>query len=65
MQGKKDVKERDARDAFRNGHPKISRIGGRILEATEIVLRAVLFVVMVLAIELACVGIVYLACRRW
>ena len=65
MQGKKDVKERDARDAFRNRHPKISRIGGRILEATEIVLRAVLFVVIVLAIELAVWGIVSLACGRW
>ena len=27
--------------------------------------RAVLFVVTLLAIELACVGIVYLACERW
>jgi len=64
MRGK-DVKGkmRDAKDAFMNSH--ISRIGGRILEAAEIVMRAVLFVVIVLAIELAVWGIVSLACGRW
>jgi len=56
---------RGERDAMNSRLQEISRIGKRILEATEIVMRAVLFVVIVLAIELACVGIVYLACGRW
>ena len=54
---------RDARDAFRNS--RIRHIGGRILEATEIVMRAVLFVVAILAIELCVVGLCYVACGRW
>jgi len=58
-------KMRGERDAMNSRLQEISRIGKRILEATEIVMRAVLFVVIVLAIELACVGIVYLACGRW
>jgi len=56
---------RGERDVMNSRLQEISRIGKRILEATEIVMRAVLFVVIVLAIELACVGIVYLACERW
>ena len=58
-------KMRGERDVMNSRLQEISRIGKRILEATEIVMRAVLFVVIVLAIELACVGIVYLACERW
>jgi len=53
------------RDAMNSRLQKISRIGGRILEAAEIVMRAVLFVVIVLALELACVGLVYIMCERW
>ena len=55
-------KMRDARDAFMNNH--ISRIGKRILEAAGIVMRAALFVVIVLAIELCIVGLCYVACGR-
>ena len=54
--------KRDARNALRNS--RISRIGKRILEATEIVGRAVLFVLIVLAIELCVVGLCYVACGR-
>ena len=66
MQGKDAKgKMRDARDAFMNSRlQEISRIGGRILEATEIVMRAVLFVVAILAIELAVWGVMYSICGR-
>jgi len=65
MRRKKDVRERDARDAFRNRHPKISRLFGKILETTGIVMRAVFFVVAILAIELCIVGLCYVASGRW
>ena len=65
MQGKRDARER-MREMRRTAvSKKISRIGKRILEATEIVMRAVLFVVIVLAIELAVWGVMYSICRRW
>ena len=65
MQGRemREGKEDAFRNAFRNS--RISRIGGGILEAIEIVLRAVLFVVIVLAIELCVMGLCYVACGRW
>ena len=58
-------KMRGERDVMNSRLQEISRIGGEILEATEIVMRAVLFVVIVLAIELCIVGLCYVACRRW
>ena len=65
MQGKKDARKRmremRGTAVFRN----ISRIGKRILEAARIVMRAVLFVVIVLAIELCIAGLCYVACGRW
>ena len=66
MQGK-DVKGkmRNAKDTFRNSHQKISYLFGKILEAAAIVVRAVLFVVIVLAIELCIAGLCYVACGRW
>ena len=63
MHGKKMRREENARDAFMDS--RINRIGKRILESAEIVMRAVLFVVIVLAIELAVWGMVSLACGRW
>jgi len=62
MQGK-DVKGK-TREAMNRHLQKISRIGGRILEAAKIVMRAVLFVVIVLAIELAVWGVMYSICGR-
>ena len=56
---------RGERDAMNSRLQKISRIGERILEATEIAMRAVFFVVAILAIELAVWGICYVACGRW
>ena len=53
------------KDAMNSRLREISRIGGRILEATKIVMRAVLFVVIVLAIELCIVELCYIACGRW
>jgi len=49
----------------REWKPKIKHIIEKTLEVAEIVGRAVLFVVIVLAIELAVWGIVSLACGRW
>ena len=57
-EGKEDIG-----NALRNN--RISRIGKRILEAAGIVMRAVLFVVIVLAIELCVAGLCYVACGRW
>ena len=45
--------------------PRIKQTAEAILNGAEIVGRAVLFVVIVLAIELAVWGIVSLACGRW
>jgi len=63
----KDVKGkiRNGKDAFRNRHPKISHLFGKILEATKIVMRTVLFVVAILAVELCIVGLCYVAYGRW
>ena len=63
MHGKRMQGEREAKDAFRNS--RIRHIGGKILETTEIVMRAVLFVVAILAVELCIVGLCYVACGRW
>jgi len=49
----------------REWKPKIKHIIEKTLEVAEIVGRAVLFVVIVLALELACVGLVYIMCGRW
>ena len=57
-------KIRGVGDAMNSRLQEISRIGGGILEATEIVMRAVLFVVIVLAIELCVAGLCYVACGR-
>jgi len=64
MQGKKDARERMREMRGTALSRKISHIGKKILEGTEIIMRAVLFVVIVLAIELAVWGIVSLACGR-
>jgi len=61
----REKKMREERDAMNSRLQEISGIGGRILEATEIVMRAVLFVVIVLAIELCVAGLCYVACGRW
>jgi len=65
MHGKKmrEGKEDAFRNAFRNS--RMSRIGKKILEGTEMFMRAVLFVVIVLAIELCVMGLCYVACGRW
>jgi len=65
MQGRR-VRGR-VEDAFKDAYEnsRISRIGGRILEATEIVMRVVLFVIIALAIELCVVGLCYMACGWW
>ena len=61
----REKKMQRERDAMNSRLQEISRIGERILEATEIVMRAVLFVVIVLAIELAVWGVMYSICERW
>ena len=45
--------------------PRIKQISEAILNGAEIIGRAALFVVIVLALELACVGLVYIMCGRW
>jgi len=49
----------------REWKPKIKHIIEKTLEAAEIVGRAVLFVLIALAIELCVVGLCYVACGRW
>jgi len=45
--------------------PRIKQTAEAILNGAEVVGRAVLFVVIVLAIELCVVGLCYVACGRW
>ena len=45
--------------------PRIKQTTEAILEGAEMVGRAALFVVIVLALELACVGLVCIMCGRW
>jgi len=45
--------------------PRIKQTAEAILNGAEMVGRAALFVVIVLALELACVGLVYIVCGRW
>jgi len=63
MQEKEDMKGK-IRDAMNSRLQKISPIGRRILEATEIVMRAVIFILTILAVELACIGLLYVICGR-
>jgi len=44
---------------------RIKKTAEVILNGAEKVGRAALFVVIVLALELACVGLVYIMCGRW
>ena len=62
MWERREGKGREIMEAWK---PRIKESAAVILNGAEIVMRAVLFVVTLLAIELACVGIVYLACERW
>jgi len=48
----------------REWKPKIKQIIEKILDVAEMVGRAVLFVVIVLALELAVWGLCYIACGR-
>ena len=58
-------KERRVREIMEAWKPRIKQTAEAILEGAEIVMRAVLFVVIVLAIELCIVGLCYVACGRW
>jgi len=58
-------KKKRGEDARNSRLQKFSRLFRKILEATVIVGRAVLFVVIVLAIELCVAGLCYMACGRW
>jgi len=62
MWGRRGGKGREIMEAWK---PRIKQTAEAILNGAEIVGRAVLFVVIVLAIELAVWGIVSLACGRW
>jgi len=61
MWGRKREERREIMEAWK---PRIKQTAEAILNGAEIVGRAVLFVVIVLAIELAVWGIVSLACGR-
>ena len=61
MWGRRGGKGREIMEAWK---PRIKQTAEAILNGAEIVGRAVLFVVIVLAIELAVWGIVSLACER-
>jgi len=62
MWGRRGEGRREIKEAWK---PRIKKTAEAILNGAEIVGRAVLFVVIVLAIELAVWGIVSLACGRW
>ena len=64
MREKKDVRERDERDAFRNSR-FLQRLNEEIKEKAKMTAVAVIFVGTILAVELACVGLVYVICGRW
>jgi len=56
---------RKGREIMEAWKPRIKQTAEAILNGAEIVGRAVLFVVIVLAIELCVVGLCYVACGRW
>ena len=62
MWGRRGEKGREIMEAWK---PRIKQTAEAILNGAEIVGRAVLFVVIVLAIELCIVGLCYVACGRW
>jgi len=62
MWGRKERRRREIIEAWK---PRIKQTAKAILNGAEIVGRAVLFVVAILAIELCIVGCVYVACGRW
>ena len=62
MWGRKERREREIMEAWK---PRIKQTAEAILKGAEIVGRAVLFVIIVLAIELCVVGLCYVACGRW
>ena len=62
MWGRKERRGREIMEAWK---PRIKQTAEAILESAEIIMRAVLFVIIVLAIELCIVGLCYVACGRW
>jgi len=58
-------KERKGREIMEAWKPRIKQTVEAILNGVEVVGRAVLFVVIVLAIELCVVGLCYVACGKW
>lgn len=62
MWGRKERRGREIMEAWK---PRIKQTAEAILNGAEVVRRAVLFVVIVLAIELCVVGLCYVACGRW
>ena len=62
MWGRKEKRGREIMEAWK---PRIKQTAEAILNGAEIVGRAVLFVVIVLAIELCVLGLCYIACGRW
>ena len=54
----------DRREIMEAWKPRIKQTAEAILNGAEMVGRAALFVVIVLALELACVGLVYIMCGR-
>jgi len=62
MWGRRERREREIMEAWK---PRIKQTAAAILNGAEIVGRAVLFVVIVLAIELCVVGLCYVACGKW
>ena len=62
MRGRKERRGREIMEAWK---PRIKQTAEAILNGAEMVGRAALFVVIVLALELACVGLVYIMRGRW
>ena len=62
MWGRRGEERRDIMEAWK---PRIKQTVEAILNGVEVVGRAVLFVVIVLAIELCVVGLCYVACGKW
>jgi len=61
MWGRKGEERREIMEAWK---PRIKKTAEAILNGAEIVGRAALFVLIVLAIELCVVGLCYVACGR-
>ena len=62
MWGRRGGKGREIMEAWK---PRIKQTAEAILNGAEMVGRAILFVVAVLAIELAVWGVMYSICGRW